>query len=206
MARTGCGGSSCQCVIIPGPGMVVEGTGSLSNPYVLSVADQVDPPENPLSVAVVSLLVDTPQTIPADGAWHIVRFPYIGESSDVHGMHEPMQPDGYQVVDWATNDRSGLVWPSVAGWGILTANLHWEEASGSGGGYTELRDQFIRTPFTAPDTTATDHRAPTPGGNFFTKQHSIFVNPSTPLALRVAHNDSVARQLTLAEFKLAIFQ
>jgi hypothetical protein len=38
----------------------------------------------------------------------------------------------------------------------------------------------------------------------FTKVWSIFVHPGVPLALRVAHNDSVTRKLVLAEFKLVI--
>jgi hypothetical protein len=179
--------------------MTVDGSGTAANPYVVSRDDLVDPPEPEFVTKVVSLKVDTPQTIPADGAYHVVRFPYAEESYDPYNMHDAVQPDGYQVVDWATDDRSGLIWPAFNGWGLITALIQWEA-----GDYTELRDQFVRTPFTTPDTTATDHRPPSPGANFFTKHHEIFVNPTTPLALRVAHNDGTARQLTLAEFKIAI--
>jgi hypothetical protein len=81
--------------------------------------------------------------------------------------------------------------------------IQWED-----GAYSELRDQFVRDPlgFTDDpvDTTATDHRPPSPGMQCFTKSHGIFVSPGTPLALRVAHNDSQARDIVLAEFKLAI--
>ncbi len=38
----------------------------------------------------------------------------------------------------------------------------------------------------------------------FTKTHGIFVDPAVPLSLRIAHNDSQARALVLAEFKLVI--
>ncbi|MGV2914532.1 hypothetical protein [Streptomyces alfalfae] len=199
MARTGCGGERCSCLITAGPGMVVDGSGTSGNPYVITREDLIDPPEPEFATKVVSLKVDSPQTIPADGAYHIVRFPYTGESYDPYNMHDAVQPDGYQVVDWATDDRSGLIWPGFNGWGLLTALIQWES-----GDYTELRDQFVRSPFTSPDTTATDHRAPSPGANYFTKHHEIFVAPSTPIALRVAHNDATARQLTLAEFKIAI--
>jgi hypothetical protein len=179
--------------------MVVDGSGSPTNPYVISAEDEIDPPEPEFVTKVVSLKVDSPQTIPADGAYHIVRFPYTGEPYDAYNMHDANQPGGYQVIDWATDDHSGLIWPKFNGWGLLTALIQWED-----GNYTELRDQFVRSPLTAPDTTATDHRPPSPGQQFFTKHHEIFVNQTTPLALRVAHNDTTARRLTLAEFKLAI--
>ncbi|MFS8534362.1 MAG: hypothetical protein FWJ65_04320 [Limnochordales bacterium] len=154
-----------------------------------------------MSVCVVSLIRDVPQII-LPHTWTIVKFPYTGESYDVWGMHNPAQPDGYQVSDWDADDRSGLIWPSTSGWGVLTAMIHWES-----GNYTELRDQFCRDPLglsTGQDTTATDHRAPTPGMQFFTKTHQIFVNPATPLSLRVWHNAPGSAMITHAQFKLAI--
>ena len=53
-----------------------------------------------MSVYVCSLILNEPQSIPADGGYHIVRFPcdVSGESYDAHGMHEAVQPDGYQVT------------------------------------------------------------------------------------------------------------
>lgn len=156
-------------------------------------------------VHVCSLKVDTPQLIQPGTTYRIVRFPFgAAEPTDRFEMHQSVQPDGYVVSNWATDDRSGLIWPSKEGWGHLHAMLQWEA-----GGYTELRDQYVRDPLgltPAPnDTTATEHRTPTPGGQYFVKNHAIFVEPGTPLALRVTHNDSVPRLLTLAEFKLAIY-
>lgn len=155
-------------------------------------------------VRVVSLKVDIPQSIPADGGYHIVRFPYSSEPYDPWGMHQQLDPLGYEVQDWQREDQSGLIWPTCDGWGVLTANLHWES-----GGYSELRDRFVRDPLdlaTGYDSTATDHRPPSPGMQCFTKQHQMFVHPGVPIAVLVAHNDSQARRLVLAEFKLAIHQ
>lgn len=152
-----------------------------------------------MTVYVCSLILGEAQTIPV-GGYHVVRFPFGGESADGHGMHDAAQPDGPPVTNWKTDDRSGLIWPAVDGWGVLTANVHWEP-----GGYSELRDRFVRDPFGAePDSTATDHRPPSPGMQCFTKHHQLFVHPGTPLAFLVSHNDSVARKITHAQFKLAI--
>ncbi|NGO66819.1 hypothetical protein G5C65_00260 [Streptomyces sp. SB3404] len=154
-------------------------------------------------VAVCSLKRDTDQII-QPGRYTIVHFPFgYRESYDVHAMHQVQQPDGYTITDWDRDDRSGLIWPSRSGWGQLHAMIQWEA-----GGYTELRDQFVRDALAfGPDpenTTATDHRTPTPGMQCFTKTHGIFVNPAVPLSLRVAHNDSRPRAMVLAEFKLVI--
>ncbi|MER5766569.1 hypothetical protein [Streptomyces sp. NPDC001985] len=157
-------------------------------------------------VQVCSLKVTAHQEIAAGTTYRIVRFPFgADESSDRFQMHEELQPDGQSVGNWAGDDRSGLIWPSRSGWGQLYAMIQWEAASPAGG-YTELRDQFVRSPLTAPDTTATDHRAPTPGGQYFTKGHGMFVTPGVPIALRVMHNDASPRNLILAEFKLVIHE
>ncbi|MGW4493733.1 hypothetical protein [Streptomyces sp. NPDC004376] len=149
-----------------------------------------------------SLKVEGSQRI-QPGTWSIVRFPYTSESADDHDMHPARQPGGRTVTGWATDNRAGLIWPAEEGWGELHAMIQWEA-----GGYTELRDQFVRDPLgytTDPaNTTATDHRPPSPGMQSFTKSHGIYVHPGTPLALRVWHNDKVPRLLTLAEFKLVI--
>jgi hypothetical protein len=154
-----------------------------------------------MAVYVCSLKTSLPQLIPADGAYHIVRFPFGGsESYDDHLMHQAAQPGGAPIADWASDDRSGLIWPSVPGWGSLTAMLQWED-----GDYTEVRDRFVRDPLgPAPDATATEDHAPTPGGQYLHKCHELFVDPLVPLALLVRHNASSARRVTLAEFKLAI--
>lgn len=152
---------------------------------------------------VVSLKAEESQLV-EPGGYRVVRFPYGGaESYDPYDMHPAVQPDGYQVVDWATDDRSGLIWPHADGWGELKAMIQWEA-----GAYTELRDQFVRDPLGLTDdpldTTATEHRAPSPGLQCWTKVWGIFVDRKVPLALRAAHNDTVARRLVLAEYKLTI--
>ncbi|MBL1097337.1 hypothetical protein [Streptomyces coffeae] len=156
-----------------------------------------------MAVRICSLIVDVPQLVPADGTYHVVRFPYGREESyDPDNMHPARQPDGHIVGKWRTDDRSGLIWPSVDGWGALTAMVQWEK-----GTYTELRDRFVRDPLglsTGADATATDHRPPSPGMQCFTKHHQMFVHPDVPLALVVAHNDRRARRLVFAEFKLAV--
>jgi hypothetical protein len=157
-------------------------------------------PEVPVTgVRIVSLKVDVPQSVPDDGQYHVVRFPYTAESYDPWGMHQPTQPDGGAVTSWSKDDRSGLIWPETAGWGVLTSLIYWEA-----GGYDELRDRFVRDPLGDYDSTATDHRAPSPGIQCFTKHHEIFVRPDVPIALLVAHDATSARRVTLAEFKLAI--
>lgn len=156
-----------------------------------------------MTARICSLIVKEPQTIPADSSYHVVRFPFgTSESYDQHGMHQMAQPDGHPITDWRTDDRSGLIWPTVHGWGVLTGIVYWED-----GDYTELRDRFERDPLnltTGPDSTATDHRARTPGIQAFTKQHQMFVHPGTPIAFKVAHNSHASERIYFAEFKLAI--
>jgi hypothetical protein len=157
-----------------------------------------------MSPYVCSLKVDTPQAMPGGGEYNIVRFPYEqgAESYDPHCMHEPADPLGYQVQDWQRDDRSGLIWPAVDGWATLTALIYWEA-----GDYTELRDRFVRDPLDlagGADSTATEHRPPSPGQQFFHKTHEMFVHPGTPVALLAAHNAPKSCRITLAEFKLAI--
>lgn len=151
-----------------------------------------------MPVQVCSLIVKTSQTIPNDGRYHIVRFPFGSlESYDGYGMHQVGD-----IVDWRTDDRSGLIWPAVDGWGSLTGMLYWETSDA-----TEFRDRFVRDPLnlsTGWDSTATEHRPPSPGMQCFHKSHEMFVKPETPLSLMVSHNASAPIRLTLAEFKLAI--
>ncbi|MEU0838951.1 hypothetical protein ABZ370_05695 [Streptomyces sp. NPDC005962] len=155
-----------------------------------------------MAVRICSLIVTEPQVIPP-GGYRVVRFPFgTAESYDALGMHQVVQPDGYTIRNWRTDNRAGLIWPSADGWGSLTAMIQWEA-----GGYSELRDRFVRDPLglsTGADSTATDHRPRSPGVQCFTKHHEIFVHPGTPLALMVSHNSSASTRLVLAEFKLAI--
>ena len=154
-----------------------------------------------MTVHVCSLILKKPQSIPADGEYHIVRFPYgAAESSDAHGMHQAKQPDG--VVSAFPDARSGLIWPVVSGWGSLTAMVHWEA-----GGYTEVRDRFVRDPLGLADgydSTATEDHAHTPGAQYRHKHHELFVHPGTPLAFLVRHDADSAQTISHAQFKLAI--
>jgi len=154
-----------------------------------------------MPVHVCSLIVNEPQTIPADGAYHIVRFPYgDAESYDAHGMHQTRQPDGGTSA--YPDERSGLIWPALDGWGSLTAMVFW-----ASGDYTEVRDRFVRDPLdlsTGYDSTATEDHARTPGGQYRHKHHEMFVHPRTPVAFLVRHNGSAPVRITHAQFKLAI--
>lgn len=153
-----------------------------------------------MSVRVCSLIAPGPQTIPAGPDYHLLRFPYAGESYDAYGMHQPQQPDGGSST-WP-DERSGLIWPTLNGWGSLTALIFWED-----GGYTEVRDRFVRDPLTLStgfDSTATEDHPRTPGGQYRGKHHEMFVHPGTPIGLMVRHNAPSPVRVTFAEFKLAI--
>lgn len=150
---------------------------------------------------VCSLISNSTQVIPGDKGYHLLRFPFGDhESSDVWNMHPASQPDGRESKH--PDERSGLIWPKVGGWATLTANIHWEAGS-----YSELRDRFVRDPLGldgTPDSTATDHRPPSPGMQCFTKSHQIFVHPHTSLGLKVAHTGASSRRVVHAQFKVAI--
>jgi hypothetical protein len=130
--------------------------------------------------------VSADQTIPPD-VYTLLKFPSAEESADAWNMHTGSSADGK------------LIWPHVSGWGTMEAVIQWE-----GGTYTELRDQFIRDPLRDPDTTGTEHRAPSPGIQCFAKSHGIFVNTETPLGLAVSHNHPGPRKIIYAQFKLII--
>ncbi|MFF3643370.1 hypothetical protein [Streptomyces sp. NPDC002564] len=154
-----------------------------------------------MTVQICSLKTDVPQSI-APGSYQVVRFPFVAESDDRHGMHERLDPLGYETRDWQRDDRSGLIWPSMDGWGSLTSLIYWDA-----GDYDELRDRYVRDPLGlagAPDSTATEHRPPSPGMQCFHKCHEMYVRVGTPIALLVAHDAPRSARLSLAEFKLAI--
>lgn len=156
-----------------------------------------------MPIPVCSLITTERQTVPS-GGYHPVHFPFgSGESYDECGMHQMVQPDSYHITDWRADPRASLIWPACEGWGVLTAMIQWEP-----GNYSELRDQYVRDPLGFTDdpvnTTATDHRPPSPGMQCFTKHHELFVHPDVPLALRVSHNASGPLDLVHAQFKLAI--
>jgi hypothetical protein len=162
-----------------------------------------------VAVRIVSLKVETPQSIPADGQYHLVKFPYDTESYDPWGMHNPLQPDAYKVPtsSWATQPRSGLVWPcwpdGVRGWGTVHGLVYWEA-----GGYSEVRSRIVRDPLglTAKgyDSTCTEDHVATVGQQFRPKNWGLFIDPQTPLGLMVKHNAFGPVDVTLAEFKLVI--
>jgi hypothetical protein len=131
----------------------------------------------------------------------LLLFPFEQDQMDTWGMHDPCQPDGITVT--SSSQRAGLIWPSCEGWGHLTAEVQWEA-----GGYTELRDMFMRDPLSLTDDprndTGRDDRYPTGGYQWFTKHHELAVSPGTPLGVMVRHNDKTARRVLYAQFKLAI--
>jgi hypothetical protein len=139
-----------------------------------------------------SLKVDVPQSVPPN-VWTVVRFPYAGESSDSDDMHADTG------TAWASDPASGLITPTDAG----RIGHWWATAQWEAGNYTELRGQFCRDPYGVPDTTGTVHNPPSPGLQCFTYPHVFKTDPMRPVAFRVWHNASSARDLVLAEFKLA---
>lgn len=155
-----------------------------------------------MALYICSLIRNVDQWIPPN-SYTLVRFPFGSyESYDAWGMHNVAQPDGYHVDDWDSDDRSALIWPHTHGWGWLTAMAFWE-----GGGYSETRDRFVRDPLNLTsgyNSTATEDEEPTPGGQYKSKHHEIFVDPDTPLGFMVKHSDSTDRKLMHAQFKLAI--
>ncbi|MFM9596683.1 hypothetical protein ACKI1O_45845 [Streptomyces scabiei] len=159
-------------------------------------------------VRVVSLKVDIPQVVPADGQYHLLHFPYDTESYDPWSMHNPLQPDAYQVPasSWQTQPRSGLVWPTwpddTPGWGTVHGLVYWQS-----GDYTEVRSRIVRNPLGMAgiaDSTCTEDHVATPGGQYRAKSWGLFVNPQTPLGLMVRHNGTGPQTVALAEFKLVI--
>jgi hypothetical protein len=165
-----------------------------------------------MSVAVCSLKWDeaaapTQKTqYDADG-YHLVRFPYTsaGESYDPWKMHD--QANGGAKASTFPNARSGLIYPSHDGWGVLSALVFWEPSSTA----LEYRARFVRDPLktsTGYDATATTDSTPTRGGQYRAYIWQMFVTRGTPIGLKVAARGTgdakVAVPLALAEFKLAI--
>lgn len=133
----------------------------------------------------VSLINTNRQPIKA-GGYQILSF--TDESSDDHGMHA---------------GHSSLIYPSATGLGCLELNVMWDP-----GNYTELRDVFVRDPFGVTkdpkNYTGYDHRAKSPGGQCFTKQHWLNVKVGTPLSVYVAHDSKGLEHVSHAQLKLVI--
>lgn len=146
-----------------------------------------------MTVHVCSLKFDAerdggPQAVKEGGDYYLVRFPFgSAENDDPENMH-------------ASGKDGGLITPGAKAWGRLYAMVQWEDASGEA--TNEFRDQFARDPLGDPDTTCTEHHAGTPGMQCFAKTWAIFVDPGTPLGLRVTHGASRSLDVVLAEFKL----
>ncbi|MFD9442175.1 hypothetical protein [Streptomyces sp. NPDC060001] len=153
-----------------------------------------------------SVLKTRKPTYDSDG-YHLVRFPYgsSGESYDPWKMHDPFH--GGSVASKFPDARSGLIWPSHEGWGVVSALVFWEADERA----EEYRARFVRDPLnlsTGYDSTATTDIAPTRGGQYRSYMWQMFVTPGVPLGFKVSARGSrdtkVATPMTLAEFKLAI--
>lgn len=122
--------------------------------------------------------------------WTLVHFEGAAvENVDDFGMHDPD----------AVGDPSGLITvQGGSGWGLLAGMAQWD----SPGDATETRAGFVRDPLGVPDTTATNHFARTPGGDYVTLVWPLYLPEGRAHGLRVYHNATTPRTLTLAEFKL----
>ncbi|NEB92459.1 hypothetical protein [Streptomyces bauhiniae] len=149
----------------------------------------------------VSSLSATPDQVIQPLTDTLLLFPFDQDQMDQWGMHDPAQPDGITAA--SSSQRAGLIWPSCEGWGHLTAEFQWEA-----GGYTEIRDAFMRDPLGLTDDprndTAREDRYPTGGYQWFVKNHQLSVHPGVPLGVMVRHNDKAPRKILYAQFKLAI--
>lgn len=165
-----------------------------------------------MSLAICSLKWDADvagkQKIQHDkDGYHLVRFPYTvsGESYDPWKMHDTSQ--GGSKASKYPDARSGLIWPSHDGWGVLSAMVFWASDAKT----LEYRARFVRDPLnssTGYDATATSDSTPTRGGQYRSYMWQMFVQRGTPLGLKVSargtRDAKMTTPLTLAEFKLAI--
>ncbi|MDX6361113.1 MAG: hypothetical protein QOC85_116, partial [Streptomyces sp.] len=100
-----------------------------------------------MSVVISSLKYDAARsgaqkiTYDEDG-YHLVRFPYEDseESYDPWGMHDPAK--GGAKASKFPDERSGLIWPSHDGWGVLSAMVFWAADARA----LEYRARFVRDP------------------------------------------------------------
>ncbi|CBG74265.1 MULTISPECIES: hypothetical protein [Streptomyces] len=146
-------------------------------------------------------------TYDSDG-YHLVRFPYerTGESYDPWKMHDPA--NGGAAASAFPDPRSGLIWPSHDGWGVLSAMVFWDADPKA----VEYRARFVRDPLNLTqeryDSTGTTDSVSTRGGQYRTFLWQMFVHQGMPLGLKVTargpRDTRRATALILAEFKLAI--
>ncbi|MDG4860876.1 hypothetical protein P8605_22370 [Streptomyces sp. T-3] len=163
-----------------------------------------------MGLVICSLLWDAAKsgkqkiTYDRDG-YHLVRFPYVAghEQYDPWKMHDPAHGGG--TPSKFPDARSGLIWPSHDGWGVLSALVFWEPHSSP----TEYRTRFVRDPLGAGyDSTATTDSAPTGGGQYRSYVWQMFVHPGIPLGFKISARGrgdvKIAAPLMHAQFKLAI--
>jgi hypothetical protein len=152
---------------------------------------------------VCSLIVRDEQTIPPN-VYTLLRFPYgDNESYDSENMHA-LTRDG-RDHPYPSDPVSGLIFPAHDAWAQVYGMVQWasDDDRPAGERATEYRDQIVRDPLGAPDSTCTQHRPASPGIQCFAKSWGMFVHPDVPLGLLVAHNAASALRVTLAEFKIA---
>lgn len=161
-----------------------------------------------MSLTVVSLIWDAdtsdPQEISYDSdGYYLVRFPYADESYDPWKMHDP--DNGGGDASKFPDARSGLIYPSHDGWGVLSATVHWKKHADP----HEYRGRFVRDPLgDGYDSTGTTDASATGGGQYKTYMWQFFVHPDVPLGFKVSARGTgdtkVRVPLLHAQFKLAI--
>ncbi|WP_181765194.1 hypothetical protein [Streptomyces albidus (ex Kaewkla and Franco 2022)] len=162
-----------------------------------------------MPLAVVSLIWDAgkssgPQDVKYDeDGYHLVRFPYDGESYDPWKMHDPANGGG-DPEDFP-HPRSGLILPSHEGWGVVSAMVHWAKD----GDPHEYRARFVRDPLgDGYDSTATTDAAETGGGQYKSYMWQFFVHRDVPVGLKISargkDDAKIATPIVHAQLKLAI--
>lgn len=155
-----------------------------------------------MSLYVCSLANNQPRSIPPN-QWVTVRYPYTTppESYDPWEMHRPSQPSGTTSV--YPDKYSALIRPAADGWGTVEGHVEFEA-----GDYREIRTMFSRDPYgtgeDADDRTNDEHHAVTPGMQFFTTVHRMFLHPNVPIAFMVYVLGPSAVDLVYTQFKLDV--
>lgn len=148
-----------------------------------------------MSLYICSLANNRVRSIPPN-KWVTLPFPYEQppESYDPWNMHRPNQPDDIESV---YPDRySALIWPQVLGWGTVEGHVELEA-----GDYTEVRTMFSRDPYGSDDRTNDEHHAPSPGMQFHTSVHRLWLKPALPMALMLYINGPDPVNLVYSQFK-----
>lgn len=163
-----------------------------------------------MPLAVVSLIwdadtsgADSQRIEYGDDGYHLVRFPYGGESYDPWKMHDGANGGGDPSA--FPDPRSGLIHPSHEGWGMFSATVHWSKDSEP----HEYRARFVRNPLDSGyDSTGTTDSAVTGGHQFRTYAWQFFVHRDVPVGLKITARGSgdsrVPTPIVHAQFKLAV--